>query len=450
MPEVNHKNDIKKMNAEQLRSLVDYLRNSDPDVDTGIDEWLSRKGNISTADTANAARNRLALSYWSSACSLINDMNEYGGADDEDYEEAADWIEKLQALIKIGLENDTRAEIFEEAFEQYRYSNSGFDDNLMDLMMDLCLDEGEWKLFADKLLHTGSHYDKEVAMDIMTDKLHNDSAYLEMRRANLRFGADYFDLATHYMKRKKNADAIKTAEEGIIKGEGRVDDLFDLLFDHYSMEKKGDMIDFLLKTSIQRETYEAEILYKAFMYFNRSGDYTKAIVILGDLLNFRKYKFYEFFLQLKKVLKAEDLEVSTKRILELARKHDLEGYMKICLDLDQKDKILQVLEDDERKNFPSIFQYADLDRFANALVDTYPETILHYFLLKAERFIGMGKRENYRRASGYLDRVEEIECKVLHQPHLWNRRIIEIIETNRKRFAFLEEYQRHKGNLGSA
>ena len=42
---------------------------------------------------------------------------------------------------------------------------------------------------------------------------------------------DYFDLPTYYRKRMENA--IKTAEEWIAKGEGKLDDFFDLLFDRF-------------------------------------------------------------------------------------------------------------------------------------------------------------------------------------------------------------------------
>lgn len=70
-------------------------------------------------------------------------MNEYGGANDEDCVETADRIENLQDLIKLRLESGTRSEIFEEAFEQYSYSNFGFDDSLKDLMMALYLNKKE-------------------------------------------------------------------------------------------------------------------------------------------------------------------------------------------------------------------------------------------------------------------------------------------------------------------
>ena len=54
-----------------------------------------------------------------------------------DYDTALELCEKIGELCKKGLSAETRMEIFEEAFEQYTISNSGFDDSLRNLMIEI-------------------------------------------------------------------------------------------------------------------------------------------------------------------------------------------------------------------------------------------------------------------------------------------------------------------------
>ena len=56
-------------------------------------------------------------------------------------------------------------------------------------------------------------------------KIGNDNKYLEMRKADLKYGNDYHDLATFYFEKGGTEKAIKIAYEGLEKGEGNKSDL---------------------------------------------------------------------------------------------------------------------------------------------------------------------------------------------------------------------------------
>ena len=179
----------------------------------------------------------------------------------------------------------------------------------------------------------------------------------------------------------------------------------------------------------------------------RRGEYDKSVAYARRLLEYRRSSFHDLFKELRKMLRPEDLRVYTDNILRLSRELDIEGYMEICNDLGLSKDMLRVLEENSKKIPDRLYGLRNLDRFAYALRAEYPEEMLQYNLEKANAYISMGKRYNYQAASHYLDSAEEIDCSLLGRPESWHKRFAEILERNRKRRAFIEEYNHHKGIL---
>ena len=71
-------------------------------------------------------------------------------------------------------------------------------------------------------------------MNIQKEYLQDDKAYLKMRKDDLHYGMDYWDLAEFYIGKGEQKTAVKIAEEGLLKGEGRLTQLFEFLSDHYA------------------------------------------------------------------------------------------------------------------------------------------------------------------------------------------------------------------------
>jgi tetratricopeptide (TPR) repeat protein len=435
---------IQGMGKADLISLLGVIRGKLPDVDEIIDEWFLSRNTKKNPASPTASRDRLALSYWDKVDYIVSSMNEYGGADDEEYETASELCEKIGELCKKGLSEKTRMEIFEDAFAQYSISNSGFDDNLRDLMTDLCSTPEDWRMFAGKLMGTSSRYDKEVAMAILLDRLHDEEEYLKLRKKKLEYGMEYHDLVLYYARRGDIDSAVATAKQGLSIGNGRLDELFDFLFEHYSGKRDVDGILSLIDTAMKRNDYEGEILYKAFLFFNKEGKYDKSLEIFDKLLEFRSGKFHDLFRTAQGALHSDDLAARTENILMKAKEREIAGYMNICMDLGFMSRVLEVLQDEQKQNFHMPFLFPNLDRFASALAETYPDQILDYFLKKALKLIALGKRQNYREAVSYLEKVEEIECSLKNDRKSWERRISGILESNRRRPVFIEEYRNHR------
>lgn len=91
-------------------------------------------------------------------------------------------------------------------------------------------------------------------MKIQREHLHDDEAYLQERMQILRYGMDYWDLVTFYLEKGDQEKALETAEEGILKGEGRLTELFEFLWEYFS--KKGDILNLerIVQTAISRNS----------------------------------------------------------------------------------------------------------------------------------------------------------------------------------------------------
>jgi len=80
---------------------------------------------------------------------------------------------------------------------------------------------------VEKLAKRPSDWRKGLIMRIQKSYLCNEKAYLEMRMENLHYGMDYRDLVEFYVNKGYLQKGLETAEQGILKGEGRLTDLFN-------------------------------------------------------------------------------------------------------------------------------------------------------------------------------------------------------------------------------
>ena len=141
-------------------------------------------------------------------------------------------------------------------------------------------------------------------------------------------------------------------------GSGRLDELFDFLFEHYSGKRDMEGVLSLIDTAMKRNDYEEEILYKAFLFFNKEGKYDKSPKIFNKLLEFRSGKFHDLFRAAQGALHSDDLAARTENILMKAKEREITGYMSICIDLGFTSRILEVLQDEQGQNLHRRFLFS--------------------------------------------------------------------------------------------
>jgi len=340
-------------------------------------------------------------------------------------------------------------DLMDEVFEEYDIENSGFEDSLMDMCFGLCRTESDWRYLLKKLGKHPSDWRKHLSMEILRKELKDGEGYLQLRKQCLHYGMDFWDLASFYLEQGKIEKAVDTAEEGLKKGEGRIQELLFFLFDHYAEKKETVSLERIIRISIERKSEEREMLDRSFAYYRKSGDYENAKNALIREFEYVKgpdlipeVRSYELYLKAARFLKIEDWNTMEPGILEKIKDKDIEDYMKICLKNDRKEELLNILLNPSKMKtrHPWIVRMTDeYDKFAIALERDHPYEIIEYYWKKADRFIQKKERKNYTIAVGYLERMKRIYQDILNEREEWTRRIAGLRGKYKTRKAFLEE-----------
>ena len=151
-----HKMDLKtakRLLANQskeglLRVIVSLLGFSEE-----AEEWLldycQEHGEVSNAGLL--ARKQVEH-YWDIAEAVIDEANCYGGADESEEDDAGNALFTIGELVKKhSFDCSFRQSLMYRMLEQFRRSNSGFEDVLIDACMGLCQTGEEFLYLADKL-----------------------------------------------------------------------------------------------------------------------------------------------------------------------------------------------------------------------------------------------------------------------------------------------------------
>ena len=417
-------------------------------------EWIKKKED--GRKNAGAGRERMSINdgllmeYWYNAQSIISEFNEYGGGPEDEEEEAYDWLNKISELVSEGnISSDAKLAFLDDAFEEYDHENSGFEDGMMDLFFEICESKEEWRYLVKKLEKRPSRWRRHQIMEIQKKHLCDDEAYLKIRMNELKYGMDYWDLATFYTDLGDGKKALETAEEGLKKGEGRVTELLKFLSEHYA--GIGDTANFerIVRRAMERRSEEREMLARSFEYYRARNDYDNAKKALlkafdyvkgaGYIPEVRSHVHYNL---MKQYLTASDWKDIEPGIIRKIREEDPEDYIRICLDNDMKREALAIISDPPEKN--TSFGYRPLsdynfDGFAQRLKDEFPEEIIEYYWKKAYGYIPNGTRGTYGIAARYLAEAKQIYINVLNKKSAWKRRFSALKEEFRKRRAFLDE-----------
>lgn len=435
---------LRSLNASDFYDLISTLLIKKPELYQTVLEWFKEKQeSIPETITVNdivSINDRLLFEYWEDARSIISEFNELGGGPEEDEEKAFGYLETISGLIEEGsLSTAAKLEFLDEAFEEYNIHNSGFEDGLMDIFFEICQTKEEWEYLVKKLDEHPSKWRKERIMNIQRNYLHNDQAYLQERMQILSYGADYWDLVTFYVEKDDQEKALEIAEEGILKGEGRLTELFEFLWEYFS--KKGDTVNLerLVQTALSRNTEKKKMLDRLFEYYRSKGDYERAKDALLKSFEFTREKYYTEYNKLKELLKAPDWKSIEPEIFIKIKEKDFYDYLRICLDKGMKETVLKsILSLKPPYNRSGSSNENGFDEFADKLTNEFPEKIIEYYWQKAYRNIPGGNRKTYHSAVRDLEKAKNIYINVLRNEAGWTKRFSDLKSEFKKRPAFLE------------
>ncbi|MCQ1535583.1 hypothetical protein FTO70_07805 [Methanosarcina sp. KYL-1] len=434
---------LRSLNTSDFYDLVSTLLVKKPELHQLVLEWFKEKQSSMpetiTCDDIVSINDGLLFEYWEDARDIISEFNRLGGGPEEDEEEAYEYLDQILKLITEGeLSTSSKLEFLDEAFEEYNVHNSGFEDGLMEIFFEICKTKEEWEYLVKKLDEHPSKWRKERIMRIQKEYLHDDEAYLQERMQILSYGMDYWDLVKFYSEKGNLEKALETAEEGILKGEGRLTELFEFLWEHFS--KKGDTanLERLVQTALSRSTEEKNMLDRLFEYYRSKGDYESAKAALLKSFEFTRQKYYAEYNRLKGFFKGPDWKSVEPEIFDKIKEEDFHDYLLICLDKGMKDTVLKSILNPPKSRFGYSTE-DNFDKFADELNKDFPEKILEYYWQKAYRNIPNGTRKTYGIAARYLGKVKDIYLDVLNDEAGWTKRFSDLKSEFKKRPAFLEE-----------
>lgn len=434
---------LQSLDSSELYELLQILMNKKPELHKLILEWFKAKQNSEESVTDEDLvflNERLLSEHWNDARHIISEFNEYGGGGYEDENEAYDYLHAISELIEEGnISSSAKLEFLDDAFEEYNYGNSGFEDALMDIFFSICETKEEWEYLVKKLDEKPSGWRKKLVMDIQKNCLCNDEAYLEERMKILHYGMDYWDLVTFYINKNKPQKSLEIAEEGILKGEGRVIELFRFLFDHFAAKKDTENLKRIVKTALERKTEEKAMLDELFEYYNDRQDYENAKESLLQSFDFTRHNsHYAEYKKIKNFLKDQDWKQVEPEIFNKTKEKNIHDYLRICLDKNMEKTVLDVIFNPPVDRWRLIIDNS-FDEFADRLIEKYPEKIIEYYWQKARNNIPGGNRKTYAIAAGYLAKAKYIYIKMSNDESIWEKRFSDLRTEFKNRPAFLDE-----------
>jgi len=168
---------LRSLDNTDLYDLVDNLLEKKPELYQLILEWFKEKQKTTPETDANgdlaSLDDNLLFEYWEDARRIISEFNEYGGGPEDAEYEAYGYLDNISELIKEGnITADAKFDFLDEAFEEYNYNNSGFEDGLMDIFFEICQTKEEWEYLVKKLDEHPSNWRKKMIMHIQRKYAH--------------------------------------------------------------------------------------------------------------------------------------------------------------------------------------------------------------------------------------------------------------------------------------
>ncbi|RCV64592.1 hypothetical protein C5S53_08035 [Methanophagales archaeon] len=431
--------ELKSLDGKNLYKLVQNLIRKNPEVHRLVLEWFKEKAEASSVvEEVVPLNDELLMEYWEKAEYIISEFNECGGGPEDEEAEAYEWLNEISELIEAGnISSDAKLEFLDVAFVEYDTANSGFEDALMDIFFAICDTKEEWEFLVEKLANRPSDWRKDLIMNIQKNYLCNETAYLELRMENLHYGMDYWDLVVFYVNKGDLQKGLETAEEGILKGEGRLTELFQFLFEHFAEEKDTANIERIVQVALTRKSEDKVMLDRLFEYYKTDGNYEKAKAAQLKAYEIMRYgNYYAVYKNLKAFLRDADWKEVEPTIFNDIKEKDVCDYLRICMDKSMKEAVLHTILN------PPEYQWGmenTFDEFAAKLEEDFPEKIIEYYWQNAYMNIPRGNRKTYRIAAGYLAKVKHIYINLLKDESSWKKRFSDLKTEFKKRPAFLDE-----------
>lgn len=364
-------------------------------------DYLKKHATLTPSQQQQSEGEKLRA-LWAELTPDLDELDAYGGGDDDaDFRVSSLLQEIAQALSRKKIEATYRQQLLGDVLPYIESGNAGLDDDLYDVAYATCYTDDDWRALAEAFETMGGDWKLDHARRIYR-QLGNREKYLELRQRKLATGTDYFDLADFHWKAGERQKAMAVAEEGLLRGKGRMDELRQFVANQ-------------AKSAGNRERYLA-------LQFDQAIDH----------LTCDKYKVFR-----KLCTTAEWQCYEAKILAQLENARDTE-QLRIRMHRKEYEEAVAVLT---RSRYPfyawdSVYEL----QTAKRLEGRYPEAILKYYLSGLGNLKINAPRKEYACKAQVMKKVHHMLVDVLDDAPRWRDFAIKIKRDNLKRPAFQEEF----------
>jgi hypothetical protein len=394
---------LSEVRSETLIELIGILAAKSPDLRQECFNYLKKHVSL-TAEQKTRAEQEIVMALWLELSPDLEELDSYGGGDHGTVDNVADLLYDIQKkLADKKIERKIRRDLIDEVLPFIKSGNAGLDDTLYDVAYAACYDDDDWRSLAQSLEEMKKEWPIDHARRIYR-KLGDREKYFELRRKKLLYGGDYHDLAMFYWNEGNRKQALDVAEEGMKKGQGRMDELRKFLADR---AREGGNRDRYLELQLAQTT---------------------------DCLTLAKYTAF------KKICTAEEWKAFEPRLLERLANAWAVEQLKIHMHREEYDLAVAVLL---KGKYPTYaWDSTDELRMAAKLETLFPEQILTYYISSLGNLNINGTRKEYAQKAKIMLKVRHILLDVLKVNDRWKTFACKVKRDNLRRTAFQEEFNR--------
>ncbi len=387
--------------AEILRNLILKLAVTRPEIRRESFEYLNQHVKLSVKQKEQS-EGEVLLALWSELDTDLYELDEYGGGDYGMTAHVEDLLYEIELkLDKNKIEASFRHDLLNRVLPFIDSSNAGLDDALYGVAYACCYDDTEFRRLAETFEKMAGGWQQDYARDIYL-QIGDRDKYLELRQRKMKYGADYYELASFYWQTGEKKKAMQVAEDGLDKAEGRLDEL--RLFVAKQAKESGN-----------RERY-LEL------------QYSHAV----DGLTCDKYKAFR-----KLCTNAEWKTQEAKLLSQLKTARSIE-QIKIHMFRKEYADAMSVLT---KGRYPYLAWDSDYEvKTAKKFEPLYPEEILKYYASGLGNMKTNAVRKEYARKAKLMSKIRRVLVDVLQDKARWQIFAGKIKKDNIKRPAFQDEF----------
>ena len=388
---------------ETLITLIAELAIGRPDVRRECFDYLKKHVSLTTAQKARS-EGEIVMALWWELSPDLEELDDCGGGDYRTVDHVAGLLDEIRKkLVNSKIEERVRREILDEVLPFITSGNAGLDDPLYDLAYATCYRDEDWRHLAQMLEAMNKDWPTDHARRIYR-KLGDRAKYLELRHKKLVYGGDYHDLATFYWNEGNRKEALSVAEEGKIKGQGRMDELRKFLSDR---AREGG----------NREQYLA-------LQFEQTT----------DRLTLAKYSAF------KETCTAEEWKIHEPKILERLDTAWSSESLKIRMLRKEYELAVAILLKDKYPRYG--WDSGDELQAAKQLEERFPEQILTYYHSGLGNLNNNATRKEYTERAKVMLKVRHMLVEIIKDETRWKDFAGKVKRDNLRRPAFQEEFGR--------